>query len=136
VLQGQSVSLSPVFCFIAAAAAAAAAAVLFHPAVAHPAVAHGPQVVLTATSSLKLNKAVTLKAPLYGAVGGADMVQTIFSDYAPNEFPRDAVSMLSSINPVSVTPLGACLAHFIQPACSSYHERVSPLLQLGDVAAW
>eukprot|EP00775_Hariotina_reticulata_P012807 gene12807-12935_t len=55
----------------------------------HPDVA-ALEVVLTATSSSKLNKAVSLKAPLYGVVGGADMIQTIFSDFAPSEFPRDA----------------------------------------------
>lgn len=50
------------------------------------------QVTLKATPpGSKLSKAVVLKAPAFGASGGANMVQTIFSDYAPAPFAVSAV---------------------------------------------
>jgi hypothetical protein len=36
---------------------------------------------------------VTVKSPAFGAAGGPNLVQTIFSDYAPSPMPVDAVSV-------------------------------------------
>jgi len=57
-----------------------------------PVVCHQPQVTLTAAGSSKNSSSVTLKAPAAGVTAGANMIQTIFSDYAPNTLPLTAVS--------------------------------------------
>jgi hypothetical protein len=49
------------------------------------------QVTLTAAATSKDSSSVTLKSPAAG-VGGANMIQTIFSDYAPSPFPNGPVS--------------------------------------------
>lgn len=49
------------------------------------------QVSLTASGSTGSSMTVVLKRASPGTVGGTDMVQTIFSDYAPSGFPNDAV---------------------------------------------
>lgn len=52
-----------------------------------------PQVMLTAAGSSKVSNKVLLKqAAGAGVSGGANMIQTIFSDYAPTGFPFAAVS--------------------------------------------
>jgi hypothetical protein len=35
---------------------------------------------------------VTVKSPAFGAAGGPNLVQTVFSDYAPSAMPVDAMS--------------------------------------------
>lgn len=50
------------------------------------------QVTLTAAGTSKDSSTVTLKSPAAGN-GGADMIQTIFSDYAPSPFPNGPVSV-------------------------------------------
>jgi hypothetical protein len=49
------------------------------------------QVTLTAAGTPQNSNSVTLKSPSAGP-GGANMIQTIFSDYAPNAFPTSGVS--------------------------------------------
>lgn len=49
------------------------------------------QVTLTAAGTSKNSTKVTLKTPTVGVAAGANMVQTIFSDYAPAAFPNKEV---------------------------------------------
>lgn len=50
------------------------------------------QVTLSAAGSSDSSSKVILKSPAVGVKGGANMVQTIFSDWAPVPFPNEAVS--------------------------------------------
>jgi hypothetical protein len=50
------------------------------------------QVTLSAASASGSKAKVMVKSPAFGAAGGANLVQTIFSDYAPSVMPVDAVS--------------------------------------------
>lgn len=51
---------------------------------------------LTAAGTSKDSSTVTLKSPAAGN-GGANMIQTIFSDYAPSPFPNGPVSVHSCV---------------------------------------
>lgn len=50
------------------------------------------QVTLTAAGTSLNRSKVLLKAPAAGVAAGSNMIQTIFSDYAPNTFPNTLVS--------------------------------------------
>jgi hypothetical protein len=50
------------------------------------------QVALSATSPGSRAKRVVLKQANVNTRGGQDLVQTIFSDWAPNDFPMSVVS--------------------------------------------
>jgi hypothetical protein len=52
------------------------------------------QVTLAAAGASGTKAKVTVKSPAFGAAGGANLVQTIFSDYAPSPMPVDEVSLL------------------------------------------
>lgn len=47
---------------------------------------------LTAAGTAGQKAKTTVKSAAFGAAGGANLVQTIFSDYAPSLMPVDAVS--------------------------------------------
>lgn len=51
------------------------------------------QITLQAASAAGDKAKVVLKAPSVGTTGGANMIQTIFSDYAPSIMPVDEVSL-------------------------------------------
>jgi hypothetical protein len=52
-------------------------------------------VTLSAAGASGTKAKVMVKSPAFGAAGGANLVQTIFSDYAPSIMPVDAVSQLT-----------------------------------------
>lgn len=50
------------------------------------------QVTLTAAGTAGQKAKITVKSAAFGAADGANLVQTIFSDYAPSLMPVDVVS--------------------------------------------
>lgn len=63
------------------------------------------QVTLTAAATSKNSSSITIKSAA-GGNAGANMIQTIFSDYAPNTFPTTEVRLVATIS--SARKLRAC----------------------------
>jgi hypothetical protein len=75
------------------------------------------QVTLAAAGASGTKAKVMVKSPAFGAAGGANLVQTIFSDYAPSLMPVDAVSEATHSSSIFVhsKPAGSqkCLLHCV-----------------------